>query len=602
MGKIRERLLRARSSISVKTYKRPMIAVISMMIMINIVVLAIAAIIAMAIDPNYSNFIDAFANGSLKWMLTPNAILSIENPETLSLAVVVLIIGMVLFSGTIIALTTNQIKEYFQRKKSGSGRIILSNHIVILNWNEKVPELVADLLHVDIHKYTVMILADIDKHYAEKQIGNAVSKLGETVDVNSIDVLVKNGDPLIRSNLNNISIEEAIAVIVMNRGVDENVTIDMTKSDLNVIKNILNLGQIDFEYNPVIVAEVKHHESKHKIETMSRVVESLSGKTIIPVCFDRRLGQIIAQTIIHSLMEDVYLAMFSFDGSEVYYLEDTDIDDCLKYHTDALPLARKDGGLFVLARNNELKNRKTTQEVTVEKLSILDYSVATNLDVYIIGSNNKLKFIEKAFYEYDKLYDIGFKTTKVEEDKILDFIDEINSSKKKVTILLLSDETQEEDVLDANVINNLIQLEEHIRRTDINVIVELLDPKNAVIIKDFNIENTIISNKIISLLLSKIALFPRTASFYENLLTLSIDETEDDHEVFIRKANKVYAKTPHTFRTKKSFILSSYMSMKESVIPFAIYRNDKLVVLSDDLHDPEPFEIRPDDDVIMMKL
>ena len=40
---------------------------------------------------------------ALKWMLTPNAILQIENPQTLILAVVVLIIGMVLFTGVIIA-------------------------------------------------------------------------------------------------------------------------------------------------------------------------------------------------------------------------------------------------------------------------------------------------------------------------------------------------------------------------------------------------------------------------------------------------------------------------------------------------------------------
>jgi len=147
--KIKARLLKARSFLSVKTYKHPMLFVISLMVLLNVLILCIAAIIALGIDDSFNGFIDAFANGSLKWMLTPNAILQITNPNLLILAVTVLVIGMILFTGTIIALTTNAIKDYFQKKKSGSGKIYLDNHVVILNWNNKVPELVADLLHVE---------------------------------------------------------------------------------------------------------------------------------------------------------------------------------------------------------------------------------------------------------------------------------------------------------------------------------------------------------------------------------------------------------------------------------------------------------------------
>jgi len=165
--KIKSKILKARSLVSIKTYKRPMLFIIMLMIFINIVILLIAAAIALVIDDTFTSFIDAFANGSLKWLLTPNAILEIENPNTLFLAAIVLIIGMVLFTGTIIALTTNMIKEYFQKKKSGSGKIYLNDHIVILNWNNKVPELVADLLNVEDEDVTLVILAKIDKEYVE---------------------------------------------------------------------------------------------------------------------------------------------------------------------------------------------------------------------------------------------------------------------------------------------------------------------------------------------------------------------------------------------------------------------------------------------------
>ena len=603
--KLKARILKARSLVSIKTYKRPMLFVIMLMIFINIIILCIAAVIALVIDDTFTSFIDAFANGSLKWLLTPNAILEIENPNTLFLAATVLVIGMVLFTGTIIALTTNMIKEYFQKKKSGSGKIYLSNHIVILNWNNKVPELVADLLNVEDEDVTLIILADIEKGYAEKQILNSINKINKSdKELTKLNVLVKTGDPLIASDLSDISIEEAKTIIVMNKGTYEEVTKDMSKSDLNILKTILNLGRVDFKNNPPIVAEIKRIETKEKIEIMSSVVHTLKDTTLLPICFDRRLGQIIAQTIIHSKMEDVYLSLFSFEGSEVYCLKDTSFEECLNKHSDCVPLARKGNDLFVLSLDEKSKYKTSNIDIEIIPLKTKQYREATNLEVYIVGKNNKLDFILSAFNEYEKLYHTDFKSKWIKEDEIEEFVDKINKSDKPITIVLLSDELQEDDSLDANVINNLIYLEGKLKRSDINIIVELLDPKNDSIIKDFNINNTIISNKIISLLLSKLALIEDTESFYENLLTLEINEDEvDDQEVFIRKASEIFDEEfPFEFHNKKSFIKSTYLAFDKKIVPFGYFRDDKLVILSEDLHKHEHLKILKTDLIVLMKL
>jgi len=81
--KLKAKLVKMRSLVSIKTYKRPTLFVILTMVLINIVILCIAAEIALLIDDSFTSFLDAFANGSLKWLLTPNAILQIENPYTL---------------------------------------------------------------------------------------------------------------------------------------------------------------------------------------------------------------------------------------------------------------------------------------------------------------------------------------------------------------------------------------------------------------------------------------------------------------------------------------------------------------------------------------
>ncbi|TVP84604.1 MAG: hypothetical protein EA375_06355 [Acholeplasmataceae bacterium] len=605
MKKIKARLARAKSAISIKTYKKPLLFVILTMVFINLLILTVAAVIAWLIDDSFASFLDAFANGSMKWMLTPNAILDITNPNTLFLAVLVLITGLILFSGTIIALTTNAIKDYFQKKKSGSGKIHLDQHVVILNWNNKVPELVADLYFVQSKDITVMILADIDKDYAEKQILNAVRKSqSKTNLLSKMNVLVKHGDPMLRSDLDDISIEKAQTILVMNPDQHDVVLKDMSKSDLAVIKVILGLGAVDFAYDPPIVVEIKHFESKAKIITLGRVVETLHNHDILPICFDKRLGQIIAQTLIEPRMEDVYLSLFSFDGSEIYLLENKTFDACLNEHAYAVPVARHGDHLFVMSLTNETKNRTSPHAHKPLKLVAKPIHEAMEMDIHIIGENNKLQFIREAFDNYEAIHQGRFKAKWVDENDLTSFTRELVQQDNKASILLLSDETQKDDALDANVINNIIYLEGHLEKPDVNIIVELLNPKNDPIVKDFNIRNTIISNKIISLLLSKLALFKETAPFYEDLLTIAPDEKGiDKQSITIRRADVcLEAAFPLRFESKKQLVGSIYEAFGKERIILGYLRHEAIHILEGNLHQNESIVLEAGDELILIRI
>ncbi|MGI6392636.1 MAG: hypothetical protein ACOX16_03400 [Candidatus Izemoplasmatales bacterium] len=605
MKKLKSKLIKARSLISIKTYKQPLVYIILVMLFINVAILAVAALIALAIDDSFTSFIDAFANGSMKWLLSPNAILTITNPKTLFLAVIVLITGMVLFTGTIIALTTNAIKDYFQKKQSGSGKIYLEQHVAILNWNNKVPELVADLIYVENRRITVIILADIDKTYAEKQIVNSIQKLKKTDrDFKHFNVLVKQGDPLLHSDLEDISIREADTIIIMNRDIHEEVARNMSKSDLNVIKVILSLGSLVFPRRTPIVAEIKNYETKEKILTLEKTVHSLNEHVLIPVCFDKRLGQIIAQTIINPLMEDVYLSLFSFEGAEVYYVPNMSFAESLRQGLYAFPIATADQGIFVLCSSHDLADKTTEMQVKGKKLQTKPIVESTAMDVYIIGENNKLDFILESFAAYEELHKSEFHSEKVDFGQIDKMLARINESTARTTIVLLSDDSTPQDSLDATVIDTLIYLQGHLNRQDVNVIVELLDPKNDRIVKDFRIQNTIISNKIISLLLSKLALFNDTAIFYENLLTIAPGESgEDDQAIIIRSAKDLLKeKFPVVFQCKKELIVSLYESFKGKVMPLGYFHKDVLTMFEGDLYAPVEIAIEPEDELVLMKL
>ncbi len=604
MRKIRDRIARAKSLISIKTYKRPLVYIILLMILINLIILTVAAIIALFIDNEFDNFIDAFANGSLKWMLAPNAILSIQNPDMLVLAVIVLVTGLILFSGTIIALTTNAIKEYIQKKNSGAGKIHLDNHIAILNWNNKVPELVSDLLYVEDKEVTVMILANIDKTYAEKQIMNAVNKTKSDQSMIKMNVLVKHGDPLLLSDLEDISIERAKAILIMNPDHHQTVYKNMSKSDLAVIKVILGLGPIEFLYGPPIVVEIKHIDSFDKILTLSRVVDKLHEHMIMPICFDKRLGQIIAQTLIENQIEDIYLALFSFQGSEIYALEHVSFDECLKEYSHVIPLSTHEGLLYVLSLNDNIKNRKSGNHLPVIELKPKSLINQKDIEIYIIGENNKLQFILESLNQYEKIHSSKFQAKWIDDDHVADLVNQLNLSNKATSILLLSDEKQAEDALDANVIDNLIYLEGNLTNPNVRIIVELLNPKNDPIVKDFNINNTIISNKIISLLLSKLALYKDTAPFYEDLLTIEPDDdNEDKLSILIKPAESCFnEKFPLTFQSKKQFIQSVYNAFDQSYMILGYYHHDVLNIFENDLHHNEEITIEKNDRLILIRL
>lgn len=604
MRLIKDRLARAKSLISIKTYKRPQVYIILFMVFLNLVILTIAAIVAMFIDDEFSNFIDAFANGSLKWMLAPNAILSIQNPDMLVLAVIVLITGLVLFTGTIIALTTNSIKDYVQKKNSGSGKVHLDQHIAILNWNSKVPELVSDLLYVEDKEVTVMILADIDKNYAEKQIINAIHKTNVKQSIVKMNVLVKHGDPLLKSDLLDISIERAKAILIMNPDKHQTVYKNMSKSDLAVIKVILGLGLIEFLYEPPIVVEIKHIESREKIMTLSRVVDKLHELIIMPICFDMRLGQIIAQTLIENQIEDVYLALFSFQGSEVYALENTTFDECINQYSHAIPLSVQDNLLYVLSLSDGVKSKKSPHIHTKIELKTKPIIHQSDIEIFIVGKNNKLQFILESLKQYEKIQNSMFQASWIDDDHLSELVEKLNQTNQSTSILLLSDENQAEDALDANVIDNLIYLEGNLINKNVNIIVELLNPKNDPIVKDFNINNTIISNKIISLLLSKLALYKNTAPFYEDLLTIAPDEGNVDKlAISIKSAEDCFdVEFPLSFHSKKQAIQSIYEALNHQFMVLGYFHKNELIIFENDLHKTELLQIQKEDRIILIRL
>ncbi len=597
MGKINKNI---RHKLSVKTYQRPMLFVILTMVFINIVVLVIAALIALVIDDGYDSFLSAFVFGSVTWMLTPNAILSINQPSTFFLAVAVLMIGIVLFSGTIIALTTNAIKDYFQKKKETSGAVYLQKHIVVLNWNNKVPELIADLLYVTSRDVTVLLLADVTRAYAESKILDAIQKKN-VKNLKHLSIIIKEGDPLSHKDLLDVSIEQAETILIMNIESPLHDQKTLSTRDLNIIKIVLALGQLNLPKDIPIVAEIKQISTKEKLLTMHQTIASLMQYRLIPICFDKRLGQMIAQTLMQKEMEDIYLALFSFQGSEIYALDGVGFDDCALHHSHALPVDGNDERLFVLANNNAVKTNLLDQQTEVKTLK-LDTTLKPMIkSVVVYGENAKKSFIEDALSNYE-LLNIS-QVNALFTDSLDTLLTTLENATEPTTVLLLSDETVDPKHLDANVIDALLKIHTKVKNKPTNIIVELLDPKNDTLVKDFNIENTIISNKIISLLLSKLALFPETEAFYERLLSIDPNHQDVDSNALLIQPAQTCIKSalPMHFDSIKSYSASVYFSSQKTLMPIGYVRDDLVHIFNGDFG-KQSITVEKEDQLILIRI
>ena len=605
--------LKIKAKTTLRTYQKPLMVTLIVLLFVNFVILFIGSAIAFALDNAYyeqvffhGRYIEAFVT-SLKWMISPNSIINYDahlNLRMLILAAIVVVIEMVLFSGAIIAIVTTSLRKYIDTKSKAKGKIILNNHFVILNWSSKVPDIIYNLMQKDF-KQSIVILSNQNKEYIE----NEVKSLFLTNDVDTKSkarLIIKEGNSLVRANLEDISIDKAKQIVIMARedmkdGTDDNIL----NSDLLNLKIVLRLGS--FSLNPLaqIVVETDSDITRGQIENLAYTVKSLKDKTIIPVSFNKKIGQIIAQSIVAPMIAEAYIELFSYSGSEFYSYDTKDsIEEFLMWHKDAIPVAKLDK-LFVVAKDEKEIHKRRDKKYTSTKLLEENKDVKKEpCTIFVIGTNKKKEFILSNL-ERSKSSTIGFKyeiKSYGKNDNAL-VIEDIKKTPGIKKVLVLSDDSVDEDSYDANVFVTLIELTKAFpKREGISFITELLDSRNLSSVRDFDIHNTIISNKMMSLLICQLVMNEDSRNFFDNLLTVDLGTREEDFDIVISKAsNLVKMEDELEFKSKAELISSFYQCFKGKNILFGYIHDHVIHFLDEDQDKQESIIINMEDSFIYMK-
>jgi len=438
---------------SIQRAKNPGAVVLGVILLMNVLVIVLSAAIISAMSLQGTEKMGFFeaAFCTITMILDAGCIQFViadigQSGVAISMVcLVVILLGMITFTGAVIGYVTNYISRIIETADDGTRKLKLHDHMIILNWNTRASEILNDLLYSD-GRQTVVVLVNGRKEEIEREIEERLSdtiarenrairkyysglafgarQLSIMKDRfrRNIDVLVREGDVFSTKQLQDISLETARSIVIL--GNDINNTIcrfeykerhdERSKGNSQTIKTLMQVADLTAAANSVdnqrIVVEITDDWTW---DLAQKIIKSkqVDGKCeIIPVRVNRVLGQLLSQFSLMPELNMAYRELMSNKGAEFYTREQPREDDVafakkyLANHKHAIPLTfmehRGKSYCFYAAANGLDLDRKSN-------LGNNGYSVKINPDywiepktVIILGHNSKSRDIMQGFRSF----------------------------------------------------------------------------------------------------------------------------------------------------------------------------------------------------------
>lgn len=623
--------------------KKPAKIILLGILLFNVVLLAVSAAIISALAPEslqHSGFWESvfytvsmiLDAGCIQFIISDIGEASVI---LVIICLMIILIGMITFTGAVIGYVTNGISEFIENSKSGLRVLKISGHTVILNWNSRASEIINDMLYTRKREVVVILVAAeaerIEKEINErisvtiKSENNEVYKKAEEMGFfertkyirknklyHNITIVVREGDTYSTKQLYDISLLYAKTVIILGKDIQNTAhTYEMPegfnkyeKGNANTIKTLVQVAELtgleESLDNQIIIVEV---EDKWTSEIVDRIIahkENLGKSNIIPLPVNKILGEILSQFSIMPELNFVYSELFSYKGAEFFchsvesgLSEEFFMEDFLLLHNAAIPLTIMDTktgrqAFFVAGEEEEYRMEKNMPhngcKVKLNKNYWLDQR-----NIVILGHNSNVieimdgfnafraewnrrddseilnvividdkKSLEKRDYYRSYPYVRETIEADVYEDEIIknaisEFLDK---NKQDISVLILSNDSVVSEDIDASVLTYLIYVQDillqHIERNPefdrgrLDVIVEIINPKNYDVVHSYSVNNVIMSNRYISKMVTQISKKEALYEFYKDILTYDEENVTEyvSEELYIKKVDNFFEEVP----------------------------------------------------------
>lgn len=442
---------------------------------------------------------------------------------------IVTLTGLIVVA-SLIGIISNAFNEKVDQLRKGRSSVLESNHTLLLGWNQKIQQIIHELVTANesLRGGKIVILADRDKVEMEEELKASGKQYGKT------RIIVRSGDPMRASDLKLTRLDHARSIVILSPDDSEDADNFSIKTAMAILNNTDRKTE---KYN--IVAEIKHTHNLEVAELVGRdEVDWILGSEVI--------SRLIVQTSRQSGLSAVFSDLLDFEGSELY-LHDSKGHAGKTY--GELANSIKKGALLGIDRAGEVllnPQRDTpikdedllivfaqddseiafgeTNEVDVESFQIHKHEKPKPERTLILGSNLSLPTVLK---EIDACAAKGsevlivdenasFPSVKYQDIQVTAVIE--NPSNRSVLnklpietfdhIIVMADRDRRTvEQADARTLLILLNLRAIATTGDhaINVVSEMLKDKNRELAESTNIDDFIISDKLVSNMITMVS-------------------------------------------------------------------------------------------------
>ncbi len=519
--------------------------------------------------------------------------------------------GVILLS-MLIGFITTALDTMLYDFRKGRGKVIENNHTVILGWNERIVDVIRELIlaNESESKASVVILSREDK----ESMDNLIQKRLE--DTMTTEVITTQGDYANINELKRINLETARSIIILADCSESAIQKKKVASDIQSVKSILAITACQNGKNEIpIIAEIFTKEKRD-------IISFFEDDNIIAIDSWNIMGKLLIQTSLTSGLDTVYKEILSFDGCEIYFYEDdwkgVLFGDLSYYLKDGIPLGiyseeeglalrppidtvlKNGDSVVILAEDDSTISYENKQyffpnrdkkiidkrlEQTKKRILILgwhkvaevfieeatDYLLeSSDIDIMFNAPNDELnQTIEEIAKEYS-----DFNITLHDSNPLdLHKLEAITpSSYDTIVILSQSMEEQPADKIDSDTLIILLLLRKVIKEEDgIHIITQVLNSENQEIITQTNVDDFIISNKLITMILAQLSEESLMKIFYDDIFS------EDGSEIYVKPTTLYF----DTFPQKITFADAIFCAQQRDEICLGIRKGDLSKSLDD---------------------
>lgn len=496
-------------------------------------------------------------------------------------AIITGLTGVIIFS-MLIAFITTQLEDLIYQFRKGRSKVIEKNHTLIIGWNEKVFDIIRELVIAnESEKYaSVVILADVDKEQMDETLAKYIP------DPKTTRIITRSGDPLSLTDLKRINASRAKSAIILANCSDNAALDERIDSDTRTLKIIMALLTCkDAKGTIPIIAEIFTEEKRN-------IIKYFNSDTIISLDSMDILGKLLVQTSLSSGLEMVYNEILSFDGSEIYFYKaewNGILFSELPYHfEDGIPLGvhtaegqlllnptndrvmHDDDEIVILANDDSTIKFKKNKLVTPAEVPFADKKLDRfKKEILILGWHNIGKVLVREYADY--LQDgskIDIMISKP-SDSIKTKLGELKKKFQELqitlyngnpltyknlakinpltydNIIILSQDEQEvsSERIDSDTLIILLLLkriaEEHPDQKS-HIITQVLNSENQELIMQSDVDDFIISNKLVTMVLAQLSEQPAMKKFYDDIFS------EAGSEIYVKDASLYFKQLPAT--------------------------------------------------------